>query len=216
MDLGGLPKKHFGALLVDPPWYWKAWSTYKELEDGSMTRATERHYPVMGTDALCALPVADVMQDDSALFMWIIWPMLEDALTLMRAWGYTYKSCAFSWIKGDARQMEMFQDDVESLSMGLGYWTRANSEVCLLGTRGSPKRLDAGVRQAIVEPRREHSRKPDCVYGRIERLVNGPYLELFARNQRPNWVSIGNETEKFPEVKPEVEVKTDNQVEMFS
>jgi N6-adenosine-specific RNA methylase IME4 len=92
--------------------------------------------------------------------------------------------------------MEMFQDDLPAL-VGMGYWTRANSEVCLLATRGKPKRLNADVRQGIIEPRREHSRKPDCVPGRIERLVAGPYLELFARTTRPGWDSWGNETDKF-------------------
>ena len=81
--------------------------------------------------------------------------------------------------------------------VGLGYWTRANSEVCLLATKGKPKRLNADVRQAILEPRREHSRKPDCTYQRIERLVAGPYLELFARTQRPGWTAWGNEVGKF-------------------
>ena len=92
----------------------------------------------------------------------------------------------------------MFPDPVD-VQIGTGYWTRSNSEVCLLATRGKPKRTDAGVRQAIIEPRRQHSRKPDCVYERIERLVAGPYLELFARNTRPGWTSWGNETEKFGE-----------------
>jgi N6-adenosine-specific RNA methylase IME4 len=79
----------------------------------------------------------------------------------------------------------------------MGYWTRANSEPCLLATRGKPKRVNADVRQGIVEPRREHSRKPDCVPGRIERLVDGPYLELFARTQRQGWTVWGNQTDKF-------------------
>jgi N6-adenosine-specific RNA methylase IME4 len=81
--------------------------------------------------------------------------------------------------------------------MGLGYWTRANTEPCLLATRGKPKRLNADVRQGIIEPRREHSRKPDCVHDRIERLVAGPYLELFARARRPGWDAWGNEVGKF-------------------
>jgi len=79
----------------------------------------------------------------------------------------------------------------------MGYWTRANSEPCLLATRGKPKRLSAAVRQGIIEPRREHSRKPDCVHERIERLVAGPYLELFARATRPGWTCWGNEVGKF-------------------
>jgi N6-adenosine-specific RNA methylase IME4 len=93
----------------------------------------------------------------------------------------------------------MFRDDLDPF-VGMGYWTRSNSEFCLLGTRGKPKRLNADVRQAIIEPRREHSRKPDCVYNRIERLVAGPYLELFARTTRPGWTSWGNQVGKFAEV----------------
>jgi N6-adenosine-specific RNA methylase IME4 len=93
----------------------------------------------------------------------------------------------------------MFQDDIETY-MGLGYWTRANTEVCLLATRGKPKRLNAGVRQAIIAPRREHSRKPDCVHERIERLVAGPYVELFARQRRQGWDVWGHQVGKFAEV----------------
>ena len=89
--------------------------------------------------------------------------------------------------------------------MGMGYWTRANTEPCLLATRGKPKRLNADVRQAIITPRRQHSRKPDGVYGRIERLVAGPYLELFARTRRFGWDAWGNEVDKFA-------VVTDRQV----
>jgi N6-adenosine-specific RNA methylase IME4 len=114
----------------------------------------------------------------------------------MDGWGFTHKSCAFVWTKADARQVEMFHEEIEP-DMLMGYWTRANTEYCLLGTRGKPKRKAADVRQAIIEPRREHSRKPDCVPARIERLVEGPYLELFARTQRPGWTVWGNQTDKF-------------------
>jgi N6-adenosine-specific RNA methylase IME4 len=92
--------------------------------------------------------------------------------------------------------------------MGLGYWTRANTEPCLLATRGKPKRVNADVRQGIIDQPREHSRKPDCVHERIERLVAGPYLELFARQQRPGWTVWGNETDKFGVV-PEYDAKDD-------
>jgi N6-adenosine-specific RNA methylase IME4 len=87
----------------------------------------------------------------------------------------------------------MKTDPDENVYMGLGYWTRANTEVCVLATRGSPKRLNADVLQGILEPRREHSRKPDCVHERIERLIAGPYLELFARREQPGWTTWGNE-----------------------
>src|SRR5271167_3968614 len=81
--------------------------------------------------------------------------------------------------------------------MKIGYWTLSSSEVCLLGTRGKPKRLNADVRQGIISPDREHSRKPDGIHDRIERLVAGPYLELFARQTRPGWSAWGNEVNKF-------------------
>jgi hypothetical protein len=97
------------------------------------------------------MPVADLAAPDCVLFMWATWPMLPEALDTIAAWGFEYKTCAFSWIKADARQTEFFQDDVTPY-MGLGYWTRANSEVCLLATRGKPKRLNADVRQALSSP----------------------------------------------------------------
>jgi hypothetical protein len=99
-------------------------------------------------------------------------------------------------MKGDPYRL--FVDEFTPL-MGCGYWTRSNTEVCLLATRGKPKRQHADIRQGIIAPRREHSRKPDCVYERIERLVPGPYLELFARLHRPGWDCLGHEFGKFGE-----------------
>jgi N6-adenosine-specific RNA methylase IME4 len=188
----GLPRNHFSAIYADPPWRFSVWGRRS-------SRDPERHYPTHDTENIATLPVGDLAADDACLFMWFSWPMLPDALSLIETWGFNYKTCAFAWIKGDARQIEFFKEETKA-DMTLGYWTRANSEVCLLATRGKPKRLNAGVRQAIIEPRREHSRKPDCVYQRIERLVAGPYLELFARSTRPGWSSWGNQVGKFGEV----------------
>lgn len=184
------PRGKFRVIYSDPPWHFQSWSP--EHQD------RKAPYSTMSREEIAALPVQSIADDDCVLFLWICWPQLEEAIDLIKAWGFTYKTCAFSWIKADAAQMELFRDDVD-VQVGLGYWTRANSEVCLLATRGSPKRLNADVRQAIVEPRREHSRKPDCVYDRIERLVDGPYIELFARNRRKNWASWGNQVELFNE-----------------
>lgn len=125
--------------------------------------------------------------------------MLPQALQVIEGWGFNYKSCGFVWTKANVRQIDMFRDDADP-DMLLGYWTRANTEFCLIGTRGKPKRQAADVRQAIIAPRREHSRKPDGIHERIERLVAGPYLELFARQQRPGWDVWGNETTKFGSV----------------
>ena len=179
----------YGAILADPAWKFQVWG-----EVTGVDRSPD--YQLMPFEDLVAMPVADLAAPDSVLFMWVTWPMLQCGLGLISAWGFTYKTCAFAWMKADAKQIELFQDEIQA-DMMLGYWTRSNSEVCLLATRGKPKRLNASVRQGIIEPRREHSRKPDCVHERIERLVAGPYLELFARQRRLGWDTWGNETEKF-------------------
>jgi N6-adenosine-specific RNA methylase IME4 len=186
---GDLPRGHYGAIYADPPWRFAVWGC-------SSSRSPGRHYATHETDQIAALPVAELAADDCALFLWISWPMLADAFGLFDAWGFKYKTCAFAWIKAHIKQPDLFRDDADA-QVGLGRWTRANSEVCLLATRGNPKRLHADVRQGIIEPRREHSRKPDCVPKRIERLVAGPYLELFARTTRTGWDCWGNETDKF-------------------
>jgi len=206
MSFEGLPRNYYGAVLADPPWRFQ---TYNErgrelLPDWQPFKGSPlRHYRTMSIEEIRALPVSEIAADDCALFLWISWPMLVDALSVVEAWGFTYKTCAFAWMKAHAGQLELFQDDLPD-QMGLGYWTRANSEVCLLATRGQPKRRDAGVRQAIIEPRREHSRKPYCTYGRIERLVAGPYVELFARERRPGWDCWGDEVDKFTPVSADV------------
>lgn len=200
-----LPRGHFGAVYADPPWYFQAWATRprwngKYRRDGTKIYSPGRDpdYSTMREGELETLPLGDIAAEDAVLFLWVCWPTMPQALRLIEAWGFSYKTCAFSWIKARTNQIDMFRDDGD-VEIGLGYWTRANSEVCLLATRGKPKRLNADVRQGIIEPRREHSRKPDCVYERIERLVVGPYVELFARTTRPGWTSWGNETTKFAE-----------------
>jgi N6-adenosine-specific RNA methylase IME4 len=186
----GLPRGHFKAIYADPPWRFEAWS------GKGTARSADNHYNTMRADDIASLPVAELAAPDCVLFMWICWPLLPDALRLIEAWGFKYKTCGFDWHKADDRQSDMFTDSVR-VQVGMGYWTRANTEPCLLATRGKPKRRNADVRQGIIEPRREHSRKPDCVPSRIERLVDGPYLELFARTMRPGWTVWGNQTDKF-------------------
>lgn len=199
--LDELPRAHYAAILADPPWRFRTWDKREAVvrRSGTGTNVSAAaHYNTMDIEEICALPVGELAADDCCLFLWVSWPQIVEGLDVARAWGFEFKTAAFVWTKAHAGQLEMFDDDMMG-SMGMGYWTRANSEACLLATRGKPKRLDAGVRQAIIEPRREHSRKPDCVHGRIERLVAGPYLELFARSRRPGWDAWGNEVDKFGE-----------------
>lgn len=177
------PDGKYAAILVDPPWRFETYS------DKGKGRSADKHYAVMGWQDLVDLPVSDLAAKDCALFLWTTDPMLPKALDLIEAWGFTYKTVAFTWAKTNRKSEGWFT--------GTGYWTRANPEMCLLGTRGKPKRLHKDVRQLITSPRREHSRKPDEVYEHIERLVAGPYIELFARQRRHNWQSWGLEVAKF-------------------
>jgi N6-adenosine-specific RNA methylase IME4 len=140
-------------------------------------------------DSLAALPIADLAADNSALFLWAVDPLLPRAIDLMRAWGFEYKTVAFYWVK-----LNVNPKHEADFFTGLGYWTRANPEQCLLGTRGKPPRQAKDVRRLVVERRREHSRKPECVRERIERLVAGPYVELlFARETKPGWDCWGDQ-----------------------
>jgi len=140
------------------------------------------------------MPVGELAADDSTLFLWIVQTQIPQAVNLFRAWGFEFKSVAFAWMKGDS--LPLFPADVAT-QMGMGKWTRAEFEQCWLGTRGNPKRVNADVRQVLLEKRREHSRKPDGIHERIERLVAGPYLELFARRSRDGWTTWGDEKTKF-------------------
>lgn len=186
-----LPKNHFGAILADPPWPFKTFSGDRIPTKGS------QHYSTMTNDEIINLPVANLSSEDCVLFLWFTWPTLKTALQVIDAWGFVYKTCGFCWIKANGIQPNLFDSEIAIARRGMGYWTLSNSEACLLATKGKPKRLSMDVHQAIIAPRREHSRKPDGVHERIERLIAGPYLELFARQERKGWTVWGNETNKF-------------------
>ena len=184
----GLPDRHFRCILADPPWRFRTWN------EENQAKAASNHYDLMTTRDICRLPVERLAARDSILFLWVSNPQLEDGLRVMRSWGFQYKTVAFTWAK-TSRASGMF---LPKWHMALGYWTRANSEQVLLGVKGKPVRLAKDVRQLIVSRVREHSRKPDDAYSRIERLCDGPRLELFGRQQRLGWTVCGNETSKFP------------------
>lgn len=176
----------YDVILADPPWAFKTFAK----KNVTPHRTEKDHYETMGFNALCALPVNEWAAKDCALFMWVVDSNLPEAIRLIEAWGFTYKTIAFSWVKTAKNGKPR---------MGMGYWTRKESEICLLATRGKPKRVSRGVRQVIMAPKREHSRKPDEQYQRIEALMgsDGTKLEMFARQAYPGWDSWGNETTKF-------------------
>lgn len=151
----------------------------------------------MTLDEMKALPVLELSAPDCVLVMWATAPHLRMAFELMNSWQFEYKTLAFSWLKADVSTINLFPGPVDA-DMGMGYWTRSNGEVALLGTRGSPTRVDAGVRMGIIEPAREHSRKPDVCYERLERLMGDvPRVELFSRTTRSGWSSWGNDAGKW-------------------
>jgi N6-adenosine-specific RNA methylase IME4 len=187
-DLHALAASGFKArtILADPPWKFLTRSPAGEDRSASM------HYRTMTLDAIKALPIAALCDADTTLLMWMVDWGVELALEVLKAFGFTQKTTAFTWIKLNASG-EIDVGDLEtSFFMGPGYWTRANPEACWLATRGAPTRLNADVRQLVIAPVMEHSRKPD-IHDRIERLVSGPYLELFARRERPGWVTWSDE-----------------------
>jgi len=181
-----LPHIRAGAILADPPIPFETWSPRGE------GRSPQRHYRCLSFDALAAMPIANVAAPNCFLFLWVPLRSVFLVEPLMQAWGFKFSGSAFCWAKQNKSGIGWF--------MGNGHTTRKNVEICWLGRRGSPERVSAGVRELIIAPVREHSRKPDEVYMRIEEFCDGPYLELFARQCWPGWTCVGDEVGKFQRV----------------
>jgi N6-adenosine-specific RNA methylase IME4 len=203
----GLRRRHYAALLVDPPWQFKSYTALpKNWRDGvTYWRSPEVHYNVMDLKAIMALPIREIAAPDSHLFLCATGPCLNQAFMVMEKWGFRYSGVAFVWIKV-RRGMRVPLSEIggrvalsldDFFHVGLGLTTRKNVEFVLLGRRGAARRVGRDVREVIVSPVREHSRKPDEIARRIERYCAGPYLELFARAPRPSWSVWGNEIYKF-------------------
>jgi len=172
----------YGAILIDPPW---SFGTYSQ-RNGVPTRG-KQPYETMSLAEIAGIPVPEFAAKNCAIFLWTSDSLPHAASFLATAWQCRIATDpVFVWVKP---------------SIGLGYWSRKRSEKVALLVCGRPKRLSGGVDQVIEAPRREHSRKPDAIYERIEKLVGGPYLEMFARQRLEGWGSWGNETNKFTEHK---------------
>ena len=173
------PTGKYSIIYADPPW------TYDDKASAG-NRGAFYKYPLMEDGAICDLPVSSIADDDCILFMWATFPKMAEALQTIEAWGFTYKTVGFVWVK----QSKLGR----ALHWGMGGWTRSNSEVCLIATRGKPKRVDAGVHQVVMSPVRAHSEKPDEVRDLIVRLVGDlPRIELFSRKVISGWDVWGNQ-----------------------
>ena len=174
--------KKYSIIYADPPWRYEVYSKK------GLGRSAESHYPTMALEDIQALPVGELANMDCILFMWTTIPLLKDCFSVMKAWGFEYKTVGFVWIKQNRKS--------DSLFWGMGHWTRANAEFCMLATKGRPKRKSAGVHQVIISHIEEHSKKPDIVRHRIIELVGDlPRVELFAREKADGWDAWGNEVD---------------------
>jgi len=179
----------YSVIYGDPPW------TFEVYSGKGKSRSAEEHYDTMTLDEIKALPIGSLAADDCALFLWCVMPQIPEALEVLHAWGFEFKTVAFVWVK-TTEKSKLINLDGNGLHWGMGYWTRANVELVLLATRGAPKRIAMDVHQVVVAPVGEHSRKPDKVQQRIESLLGPPsretHLELFARRPTPGWTIWGN------------------------
>jgi N6-adenosine-specific RNA methylase IME4 len=186
----------FACVVIDAPLHFGTWSPKGQ------GRSPSRHYMTYPPEIIATLPVREVVARDAWLFTWWPDPHLPTLIETMNALGFQYSAKGFTWVK-ILRSLErepglVSTADIETaLHTGGGKTTRKNSESCWLGRRGSPKILSHSVREIIVAPVREHSRKPDQFYARAEQFCPGPRLDLFGRQSRPGWVVWGLESTKF-------------------
>ncbi|MBW0768672.1 MT-A70 family methyltransferase [Mammaliicoccus lentus] len=168
----------YSVVYGDPPW------RYKQSKGQGVA---ENHYPTMSLNDICSLPIDTISHKDSVLFLWATFPMLQEALQVITAWGFTFKTVAFVWVQNKSGNGYFF---------GLGHWTRSNAEICLLAVKGRPKRVSKKVHQLIVSPVEGHSKKPDMARDKIVELMGDlPRIELFARQRTAGWDAWGNEVE---------------------
>ena len=174
-----LPNKKYNIIYADPPWSYKD----KALHGN---RGAGCKYETQSSEWLNNFPVQNISDNDCVLFLCVTMPKFNECFELIKSWGFEYKTCAFTWVKRNKIKSNWF--------MGMGRWTRANAEVCLLATKGKPKRISAAVHSVIDTPIERHSKKPDITKERIVNLLGDlPRIELFARQQTPGWDVWGNE-----------------------
>ena len=176
--------KKYNIIYADPPW------SYKDKRDKHprMCGGATSHYNTMSIEQIKSLPIKDFAADNCMLFLWVTFPNLQEGLDVIKAWGFKYKTLGFSWIKTNKNNGKPF--------FGIGYYTKSNCEVCLIGVKGKPIKVSNSVSSVIISPRQEHSKKPDQIRDKIVELCGDvPRIELFARQKTEGWDVWGNEVE---------------------
>lgn len=171
--------KKYNVIYADPPW---------RYSDRKCNGACAFHYDTMTLQEIKDLPVPQLCEKDCVLFLWATYPMLKEAIQVIEAWGFKYKTIAFQWIKLNKSGKGYF--------FGLGRWTRGNTEPCLLAVKGKPSRKDNAVSQLILEPLGVHSEKPAVTRDKIKALLGRDLvkgIELFARTSADGWDCWGDE-----------------------
>lgn len=177
-----LPKsnKKYNIILSDPPW------SFQHYSDKGKGKSPDNYYKCQNLQDIKDLPIGELAADDCILFMWVTYPFLQKSFEVLNAWGFEYKTVAFTWVKRNKKGEGWF--------WGMGYWTRSNAEICLLATKGNIVRQSNSVHQIIDTPVEEHSKKPDIIRDRIVALCGDlPRIELFARKKTEGWDVWGNE-----------------------
>ena len=181
------PDKKFKIIYADPPW------AYRDKRDKHprLSGGASVHYNTMELPDIKNMPIHNIRDENCILFMWATFPNLPEALEVIKAWGFTYKTIGFVWIKLNKNDGKPF--------FGIGHYTKSNSEVCLIGIKGRPEIKSNFVSSVIMAPREGHSKKPDIVREKIVELMGDiPRIELFARQSVEGWDSWGNEIPDLP------------------
>lgn len=184
--------KKYQIIYADPPWSFKNKNT-----GGSMISGADAHYSTMKLEDIKKIPVSNLTDEDCVLFMWWVGSQPQEALDLVKAWGFKIKTMTgFNWVKTTV---------IGKLFFGMGFWTRQGSENCLIAVKGKPKRINAGVRSVIMAKNEKHSKKPNIFRTEIIKLMGDiPRLEMFAREQREGFDVFGNEVENSIKIQSNV------------
>ncbi len=178
--------KKYNIIYADPPWPFN-----NKRTGGSLRSGADAHYDTMTIKDICKLPIANIAEENAVLLMWWVASQPVEAIEVVKSWGFTLKTMtAYNWVKKTKHGKNHF---------GMGFWTRAGSELCLLATKGKPKAAGRGVRSVVEAENTKHSKKPDCIRESIVELCGDlPRVELFARERFPGWHAIGFDVDGIP------------------